>query len=490
MSANDIKTAVKEISPLFIDGVWRPGSEQQVSEDFNPLTGEVYAFVAQASAQDVNDAIDAAYRAREGWRNMLASEKEAILIKAADVIAARTDELRDVIIEESGSVFGKAMFEISYCVDLLRVAAGLVRQVTGETLPMTMPGQLGMTIRQPLGVIAGIAPFNAPFLLAMKKVAFALAAGNTFVLKPSEYTSVIGLKIASIFEEAGLPAGVLNVIPGPSEMVGEILMSDPRVKMVTFTGSTRVGRLLAAQAGKYLKRLTLEMGGKNPCIILNDADLDYAVDAAAFGIYFHQGQVCMASSRIIVEAGLFDSFCKKFAAKAKSLKMGDPHDPTTIVGPLIRESQCAVINGHVQDAVAKGAKLLCGGKHEGALYAPTVLAGVTPEMKVYAEESFGPITSVICAADSEDALRIANDTSYGLSSAVMTNDLQKAFDLALRLEAGMVHINNCTVADEPHVPFGGVKNSGVGREGGRASMDEMTELKWITTQLGKRGFPF
>lgn len=490
MSANDIKTAVKEISPLFIDGVWRPGSEQQVSEDFNPLTGEVYAFVAQASAQDVKDAIDAAYRARDGWRNKLASEKEAILIKAADVVAARTDELRDVIIDESGSVFGKAMFEISYCVDLLRVAAGLVRQVTGETLPMTVPGQLGMTIRQPLGVIAGIAPFNAPFLLAMKKVAFALAAGNTFVLKPSEYTSVIGLKIASIFEEAGLPAGVLNVIPGPSEMVGEILMSDPRVKMVTFTGSTRVGRLLAAQAGKYLKRLTLEMGGKNPFIILNDADLDYAVDAAAFGIYFHQGQVCMASSRIIVEEGLFESFCQKFAAKAKSLKTGDPHDPDTIVGPLIRESQCAVINGHVQDAVAKGAKLLCGGQHEGALYAPTVLAGVAPEMKVYGEESFGPITSVIRARDSEEALRIANDTSYGLSSAVMTNDLQKAYDLALRLEAGMVHINNCTVADEPHVPFGGVKNSGVGREGGRASMDEMTELKWITTQLGKRGFPF
>jgi aldehyde dehydrogenase (NAD+) len=490
MSKNEIKAMVKEISPLFIDGVWRQGSEQEVSEDLNPLTNEVYAFVSQASAKDVDDAIAAAHRARGAWADMVASKREAILIRAADIIAARTDELRDVIIEESGSVFGKAMFEISYCIDLLRVAAGLVRQVTGDTLPMTEPGQLGMSIRRPLGVIAGIAPFNAPFLLAMKKVAFALAAGNTFVLKPSEYTSVIGLKIASIFEEAGLPAGVLNVIPGPSQMVGEILMNDPRVKMVTFTGSTRVGRLLAEQAGKSLKRLTLEMGGKNPFIVLNDADVDYAVDAAAFGIYFHQGQVCMASSRIIVEAGLYDSFCQKFAAKAKSLKVGDPHDPATIIGPLIRRSQCAVINTHVEDAVAKGAKLLCGGKHDDSLYQATVLAGVTPEMKVYAEESFGPITSVIKAADSEEALRIANDTSYGLSSAVMTNDLQKAMDIALRLEAGMVHINNCTVADEPHVPFGGVKNSGFGREGGRASMDEMTELKWITTQLGKRQFPF
>jgi acyl-CoA reductase-like NAD-dependent aldehyde dehydrogenase len=490
MGSNDAKLVATTVRPLYIDGVWRAGSEQQVSEDFNPLTQEVYARVAQASASDVEEAIASAHRARGGWAAMLASQREAILLKAAEVLAERTDEIRDVLIEESGSIFGKAMFEVGYCIDLLRVAAGAVRQVGGDTLPMTMPGQIGMTIRQPLGVIAGIAPFNAPLLLALKKVAYALAAGNTFVLKPSELTPVIGLKIAEIFEAAGLPPGVLNVIPGPAEVVGEMLMADPRVRMITFTGSTRVGRHLAAQAGKYLKRITLEMGGKNPLIVLKDADIDYAVNAAAFGIFFHQGQVCMASSRIIVEAPLFERFCEKFAAKARSLKVGDPHDPSTVIGPLIRPSQCAVIDAHVQDAVDKGARLLCGGTHSGALYQPTVLSGVTRDMAIFSGESFGPITSVICAADSEEALAIANDSSYGLTSSVITNDLQKAFDLSLRLEAGMVHINDCTVSDEPHVPFGGVKNSGFGREGGRASMEEMTELKWITVQLGQRAFPF
>jgi acyl-CoA reductase-like NAD-dependent aldehyde dehydrogenase len=490
MGANDAKTIDAAFRPLFIDGVWRAGSEAQTSDDLNPLNGELYARIAQASAADVDEAIAAAHRAREGWARTLASEREAILLKAADVLAARTEEIRNVLIEESGSIFGKAMFEVGYCIDLLRVAAGAVRQVLGETMPMTMPGQIGMTIRQPLGVIAGIAPFNAPLLLALKKVAFALAAGNTFVLKPSELTPVTGLKIAEIFEAAGLPRGVLNVVPGAAEVVGEKLMADPRVKMITFTGSTRVGRHLAAQAGKYLKRFTLEMGGKNPLIVLKDADVDYAVDAAAFGIFFHQGQVCMASSRVIVEAPLYDAFCEKFAAKARSLKVGDPRDPGTIIGPLIRASQCAVVDQHVQDAVGKGAKLLCGGTHEGSLYQPTVLGGVTRNMAIYDGESFGPITSVIKVADSEEALAIANDTSYGLSSSVITNDMQKAFDLALRLETGMVHLNDCTVSDEPHAPFGGVKNSGFGREGGRASIEEMTELKWITVQLGKRGFPF
>ncbi|HEY4066134.1 MAG TPA: aldehyde dehydrogenase family protein [Burkholderiaceae bacterium] len=490
MGANDTKQIQGEAHPLYIDGVWRAGSEQQTSEDFNPLDGSLYARVAQASAADVDAAISAAHRARGAWAAMPASAREAILLKAADVVAASVDEIRDVLINESGSTFGKSMFEVFYCVDLLRVAAGAVRQVCGDTMPMTMPGQIGMTIRQPLGVIAGIAPFNAPLLLAMKKVAFALAAGNTFVLKPSDLTPVIGLKIAQIFEAAGLPPGVLNVIPGPAEVVGELLMSDPRVKMITFTGSTRVGRQLAAQAGKYLKRFTLEMGGKNPMIVLKDADLDYAVDAAAFGIFFHQGQVCMASSRVIVEAPLFDAFCEKFAAKARSLKVGDPRDPTTIIGPLIRASQCGVIDQHVKDAVDKGATLLCGGRHDGSLYEPTVLGGVTRGMAVFDDESFGPITSIVRATDSEDALAIANDTSYGLSSSVITNDMQKAFDLALRLEAGMVHLNDCTVADEPHAPFGGIKNSGFGREGGKSSIEEMTELKWITLQLGKRGFPF
>jgi acyl-CoA reductase-like NAD-dependent aldehyde dehydrogenase len=347
-----------------------------------------------------------------------------------------------------------------------------------------------MSIRRPLGVIAGIAPFNSPFLLSMKKIAFALAAGNCFILKPSEETPVSGVIIADIFQEAGLPPGVLNVIPGPAAEVGATLLSDPRIRMITFTGSTKTGRYLAVEAAKHLKRFTLEMGGKSPLIILRDADLDYAVDAAAFGIFLHQGQVCMANSKIIVEAPIFDAFCERFTAKTKTIPMGDPRDPQTVIGPLIRPKQSDFIDGHIEDAKSKGAKLLTGGRHEGPYYMPTVLRDVTPDMKIYHEESFGPVVSILRAADSEDALRIANDTAYGLSAALITNDLQKAFDLSLRLESGMVHVNDCTISDEPHVPFGGVKNSGFGREGGKHSMEEMTELKWITIQMGKRKFPF
>ncbi|HEY1721584.1 MAG TPA: aldehyde dehydrogenase family protein [Magnetospirillaceae bacterium] len=475
---------------LFIDGKWVQSSRNSVVDDFNPTNGELFARIQQAGPEEVEAALASAYRAKDTWGNSLVAERAGVLLKAADVLASRVDEIREVLIDESGSTFGKSMFEVFYCIDLLRSAAGDARHVFGETMPMTQPGQLSMTVRRPLGVIAGIAPFNAPFLLALKKVALALAAGNTFVLKPSEETPVTGLKIAEIFEAAGLPAGVLNVIPGPASEVGAKLVSDPRVRMITFTGSTKTGHYLAVEAAKNRKKFTLELGGKSPLIVLKDADIDYAVNAAAFGIYFHQGQVCMANSKVIVEEPLYDQFCEKFVKKTQTVKVGDPHQPDTVIGPLIRKNQCGFIDGHIEDAKQKGAKVLTGGTHKDQFYSPTVLAGVSDDMRVYHEESFGPVVSIIKAKDSEDALRIANDTSYGLSSGVITNDMQKAFDLSMRIEAGMVHINDCTVADEPHVPFGGVKNSGVGREGGRYSMDEMTELKWITVQMGQRQFPF
>ena len=491
-------SAVKAVQPtaevrsysLYIDGKWTPAADGAVAEDFNPATGALFARVAQASRADAVRAVDAAYRARESWGRVIASERAGILLRAADILAGKVDDIRDVLIEESGSTFGKSMFEVMYCIDLLRSAAGDVRHIFGETLPHSAPGQIGMTVRQPLGVIAGIAPFNAPFLLAMKKVVLALAAGNCFVLKPSEETPVTGIKIAEIFHEAKLPPGVLNVVPGPAKDVGDVLLTDPRIRMITFTGSTKVGKLIAVEAAKNLKKFTLEMGGKNPLIVLRDADVDYAVKAGCFGIYFHQGQVCMANSRIIVEAPVYDEFCEKFAARTKTYKVGDPRDPHTVIGPLIRRSQCAFIDEHVADASAKGAKVLTGGTHQDSFYQPTVIAGVTPEMRIYSEESFGPITSIIKVNSAEEALTVANDTSYGLSAGVITNDLQKAMDLALRLESGMVHINDTTVTDEPHVPFGGIKNSGFGREGGNYSMEEMTELKWITIQLGQRQFPF
>jgi aldehyde dehydrogenase (NAD+) len=490
MGHTDTDLSTLSIRPLYIHGRWRQGSEGAWAEDINPATGQAFARIAQASAADVDEAIASAHQARGAWAAVLAGERAALLLRAADVIASRADEIRDLIIQENGSVMMKAPWEVSYAVECLRVAAGLTYFVGGDTFPTSAPGQLSMTVRQPLGVIAGIAPFNSPFLLTIKKVAFALAAGNTFVLKPSELTPLSGLILAECFEQAGLPPGVLNVVPGPADVVGARLVADPRVRMVTFTGSGRVGRLLAAQAGAQMKRFTLEMGGKNPLVVLADADLPYAVDSAAFGIFFHQGQVCMASSKVIVEAPLYERFAEAFTAKAAGIRVGDPRDPATVVGPLIRPQQCQFIAGQIADAVAKGATVLIGGHYEGPYFQPTVLAGVTPEMSIYHEESFGPVTSLIRADDAEHALAIANDTAYGLSSAVITNDLQKAFDFALRSEAGMVHINDTTISDEPHIAFGGVKGSGFGREGGHVAIEEMTELKWITVQMGRRAYPF
>lgn len=475
---------------LFIDGAWVRSSRNACTDDFNPANGALFARVHQAGPEEVERAIAAAHRAADAWGRTLVGEREAFMLTLRDVIKRRTPEIRDALIDECGSAFFKALWEIDYVIDLLQSAVGDIRHLFGETMPMSMPGQLSMSVRRPLGVIAGIAPFNSPFLLSMKKIVMALAAGNSFILKPSEETPVSGLVIAELFAEAGLPPGVLNVIPGPREEVGAALMADPRIRMVTFTGSSRTGRQLAVEAARNLKRFTLEMGGKSPLIILGDADLDYAVDAAAFGIFLHQGQVCMASSKVIVEAPLFDAFCERFAAKARTIRVGDPRDPETVVGPLIRPSQIGFIDGHLADARAKGAAIILGGGHHGQFFEPTILTGVTPEMRIYHEESFGPVVSIFKAADAEEALAIANDTAYGLSAALITNDLQKAFDLSLRLESGMVHVNDCTISDEPHVPFGGVKNSGFGREGGRYSMEEMTEVKWLTVQMGKRQFPF
>jgi len=474
---------------LFIGGEWCAGALPS-RPNLNPANGALLAHVAQADAEDARSAVTAAHQAFERvWGTSLASERESVLIRAADVVEHSAERFAGTLVAESGSTFPKAMFEMMYSVDLLRSAAGNVRHVFGETLPDTQPGQFGMTIRRPLGVIGGIAPFNAPFLLAMKKVAHALAAGNTFVLKPSEHTPMSGVMIAEVFEEAGLPPGVLNVVPGPAPEISQVLLEDPRVRMITFTGSTSVGRQLAIEAARNMKRITLELGGKNSMIVLADADLDYAARAAAFGGFFHQGQVCMATSRVLVEDPVYDEFCERLASIAGGIPVGDPSDPAMVIGPLIRPEQCEKIAKHVEDARDKGARVLTGGTAEGPFYQPTVVADVTSEMSIHDEELFGPVIAVSRVKDAEEALTVANESAYGLAAAVVTNDLQKALSLSFRLRAGMVHVNDCTVADEPHVPFGGTKLSGMGREGGLYSMQEMTELKWITVQLGERIFP-
>ncbi len=456
----------------------------------NPANGKTVAKVFMAGPEHMTRAIDAAYAVKDVWGNTTPSERELILIRAADVLESMRMEVVNLLIDEGGATFGKSQFEVSYVVGVLRSAAGECRRILGHTIPCDIPGRISIAIRRPLGVVGGIAPFNFPLILAVKKVAFALAAGNTFVLKPSEETSLVGLKIAEIFEKAGLPAGVLNVVTGDGPTLGPVLCADPRVKAIMFTGSTAVGRSIAVDCAKAGKKVDLEMGGKSPLLVLKDANLEYAVNTAAFGIFIHQGQICMAGSRVIVEESVYDKFLELFVAKAKTMQVGDPHDPHTVIGPLIRTAQCPFIADRIAAAKAQGARVLCGGTYEGNFFQPTVVADVTEDMKMFHEELFGPVVSVIKAKDADHAIKLANNSRYGLTSAVVTNDLQIAMRCAMELETGSVHINGSTIHDEPHGPFNSVKDSGPGREGGQWSMDELTQLKWVTIQRGEAHYPF
>ena len=474
----------------YINGAPIEASPAAFSDVINPASRKPFAKVLMAQPDHMRKAIDAASAAKESWGRSLAAERELILQRTADVLESSRQEVVDLLIDEAGSTFGKAQFEVSFTANMLRAVSGEARRIQGNVMPADVPGMMSIAIRRPLGVVAGIAPFNFPLILATKKVCLALAAGNTFILKPSEETSLVGLKIAELFQKAGLPAGVLNVVPGDGPTHGPVLFSDPRVRLISFTGSTAVGKAIALECAKHGKKVILELGGKSPLIVLKDADLDYAVSTACFGIFIHQGQICMAGSRIIVEAPIYDAFLDRFVAKAMTLKVGDPRDPHTVIGPLIRSSQCGLIDDKINESVASGARLLIGGTHEGNFYHPTVVADVKPGMPAFRDELFGPVAAVVRADDANHALKLANDTAYGLSSAVLTNDLQLAMKFAMELEAGMVHINGPTVHDEATVPFGGVKDSGSGREGGHWSMDELTETKWITIQMGRRPYPF
>lgn len=467
---------------LFVNGEWvRPEKENWI-ENKNPADGKVFCRVCAAGEREVEDALAGAYEARKSWGRTLAKERERILLKAADYLERNQEKFLPDLIDESGSSVTKMTAEIGSCVDLLRTAAGECCRVTGGVVQGEYPNYLSYYTRNPLGVVVGIAPFNYPLFLAIDKVAFALAMGNTFILKPSSYTPVSGLVIAQCLEHAGLPKGVFSVLPGPGKIVGDALATDWRVKMVALTGSSELGRRIAQQAASAFKRYSLELGGKNPMLVLKDFDVEKGAELASFGGYFHQGQICMATSRIVVEEPIYEDFCRALAEKAKAMPVGDPHDPRTIVGPLIREEQCQVLDELVEDAVSKGARLLAGGKHQGAYYEPTLLADVTREMKVFYEECFGPVICVARAAGPRQGLELCNDNKYGLSSSILTNDITLALSLSEEMEAGMVHINESTVVGSTRAPFGGVKMSGVGRENGSFSVEEYTEIKWITVQ--------
>ncbi len=475
---------------LFIGGEWVPSESGQTMVITSLVNGKPYGRVSLGSRADAVKAVNAAEAAVKAWGRTAPSEREDILLKAADILARKRDDIVDVLQNEAGSTFGKAMFEAGFIVNIVRAAAGECRRVCGTTYATDIPGAFSYSLRRPLGVVVGISPFNFPIVLGGKKLAFALAAGNCFILKPSELTPLCGLLLGEIFQEAGVPPGVLSILPGKGAELGDALIGHPAVKLVTFTGSTVIGKRIAQTCAVKLKKVTLELGGKNPIIILKDADMDYAVQASAFSAFIHQGQVCMAGSRIIVENELYEDFCGKFSDKAAALKVGPLEEKDTVIGPLIRSAQCDMIGELIVDAVSRGAKLLTGGGWEGNMFEPTVIADVTPEMKIFHEECFGPVVIIAKADSPEQALDLANNTEYGLSAAVFTNDLKQASFFSENIEAGMVHVNGPTVRDEAHIPFGGIKNSGLGREGGRYSIEEMTELKWVTIQNEKAHFPF
>jgi acyl-CoA reductase-like NAD-dependent aldehyde dehydrogenase len=477
---------------LFIGGEWS-ASEGGTFEDRDPFTGEAVAHVAAGTREDAARAVAKAAEAFPAWSQTVPAERQRIFLKAADGLEARGQEVVSLLAHETGCTFGFAMFQLGFVAGLLRQTAATAYAPLGQILPSDHPGTLAMGIRRPVGVVGAIAPWNAALILSARSIAAPLALANTVVLKPSELSPVVGgLLWGELFAEAGLPAGVLNVVthaPGEAGPIGDELVENTAVRRINFTGSTATGRRLAEAAGRNLKRVVLELGGYNPLIVLADADLDYAVNASTFGAFLHQGQICMSARRIIVERPIADELTARLAEKASGLKTGDPREQDTIIGPLITEAALNTVKERVDDAVAKGAKVLAGGEAIGPCYAATVLSDVPDDSDFAKFETFGPVVAVDVVDSAEEAVARANATSYGLSAGILTMDTDRGFVLAQQLESGIVHVNDQPVGDEPQMPFGGVKDSGWGRFGGQAAIDEFTELRWITVQGGS-GHPF
>jgi vanillin dehydrogenase len=477
---------------LLIAGEWTGAKSGREYEQSFPYTGDQVGFAAAAGREDARAAVDAAAAAFGEWSRSAPAERRAILSKAADLLMERQQEIAGIVTEETGGVFGWGMFNVQLAAGMLREAAAQAYGLVGEVIPSDVPGKLAMGVRAPAGVVVGIAPWNAPVILGTRAVATPLAYANTVVLKASEICPRTHATIVDALVDAGLPPGVINLVTNAPEDAADVvdeLIAHPKTRRINFTGSTKVGRIIAEKAGRHLKRVLLELGGKAPFVVLRDADLDRAAAAASFGAFFHQGQICMSTERIVVDRSVADSLAEKLAERARALPMGDPREQTTAIGPLINRAAIERVSGLVQDAVSKGAKALSGGEADGPCFPPTVLTGVTPEMRVYSEESFGPVVTMVSVDGPDEAVAVANDTDYGLSAAVFSEDVPAALELAQRIESGICHVNDTTVHDEPQMPFGGVKASGFGRFGGRAALEEFTELRWITVQSLPRQYP-
>ncbi len=476
---------------LYIGGQWIPTDRR--FDDLNPSDGSVWGQAPDCGVAETRAAIQNAQQAFESWSALPYTHRAHHMLKVAEVFQRRRDDIVKALQAEAGGWFGKGMFESGYVPEVFHAAAASNYAAIGEILPSEY-GKISMAVRRPMGVISVISPWNFPVILTARGLAFACAAGNTIVLKPSEETPYVGgYLFAEIFEEAGVPPGVLNVVSCSRDNVvpvGDELVENPLVKGISFTGSTPVGRQIAAKAGAHLKKACVELGGKDSLIVLEDADMERATQAANFGSFMHQGQICMSVEKVLVHERIFETFLKRFIERASKLKVGDPSkDPGNIIGPLINDKQVQRVREQIEDAVAKGAKVALGGGIQGRFVEPTILLDVTPDMKVYQDETFGPVVPVIPFSSDEEAIAIANDTEYGLSSGVMTRDEERALKIANRLDTGMCHVNCSSVNDEPNVPFGGSKASGLGRHGGRWSTETFTETRWITLERGGRLYP-
>ncbi len=461
-------------------------------ERLNPLTGKVATKAAAFSPTEAAKAADAAAAAFPVWSALGPNARRTALTKAAEELAKRADDFVKAMAAEVGATEGWARFNVMLATGMIREAAALTTQIGGEVIPSDKPGCFAMSIRQPAGVVLGIAPWNAPVILGVRAIATPLACGNTVVFKGSELCPRTHEIIAEAFGAAGLPPGAVTFVTNAPDDAGEVvgaLIDHPAVRRINFTGSTRVGRIVAERAAKNLKPVLLELGGKAPLIVLEDADLDEAVKAAAFGAFMNQGQICMSTERIIVVEKVADEFVKKFAAKARTLVAGDPAEGKTPLGAVVDKTATERLQRLVKDAVTKGGLHVVEGKADGVVVSANVVDKVTPQMAIYSEESFGPVVGIVRARDADHAVEIANDTEYGLSSAVFTRDIAKGLEIAKKLQTGIAHINGPTVHDEAQMPFGGAKASGYGRVGGKAGIEEFTELTWITIETQPGHYP-
>ncbi|WP_234532410.1 benzaldehyde dehydrogenase [Streptomyces shenzhenensis] len=477
--------------PLLDPKTWQAralsGAQYEVTE---PATGDALGVVTLAAPADVSPAAAAARAAHRDWARAPHFVRAQVLRRAGDLFTEHADELRDWIVRESGSIPGKADFELHVAAQECYEAAALASRPAGQVLPSEAP-RLSYTRRIPVGAVGVISPFNAPLILSIRSVAPALALGNGVVLKPDPRTAVCGgLALAAVFAEAGLPQGLLHVLPGGAD-TGAALVEDPLVPVISFTGSTAAGRAVGEAAGRRLKRAHLELGGNSALIVLADADLDAVISTAAWGSFFHQGQICMTTGRHLVHASLADEYAERLAAKADSLAVGDPYREQVHLGPVIDAGQLAKIHGLVESSTAQGARLAAGGTHENLFYRPTVLTGVDDRTPAYAEEVFGPVAPVRSFADLDEAAALAADSPYGLSLGIVTRDAARGLDLAERIPTGIVHINDQTVNDEAVAPFGGVAASGTGaRFGGDSNLEAFTDVRWTTVRGDVAPYPF